>query len=117
LNTNADQVSLFITADGATGYYSYEENYRTQNYNSKIYQFEIPEAIQVENKRNFVKGQIFDAETKAPLKASVELYNIDTDELVGAIQSDSINGSYLMVLTEGSAYALYVNREGYLFKS
>lgn len=117
LNNQADQVSLFITADGGTGYYSYEENYRTQNYNSKIYQFEIPKEIQVENKSNFVKGQIFDAATKAPLKARIELYNIDEDELIGSIQSDSINGSYLMVLTEGSEYALYVNKEGYLYKS
>lgn len=117
LNNNADQVSLFISSDGSTGYYSYEENYRTQNYNSRIYEFKIPVEIQVENKSNFVEGQIFDADTKKPLGAQIELYDIEEDRLIGSVSSDSVNGRYLMVLTQGSEYGLYVNREGYLFKS
>src|SRR5690606_16647242 len=33
------------------------------------------------------------------------------------VRSDSISGRYLIVLTQGSDYALYVSKPGYLFKS
>jgi outer membrane protein OmpA-like peptidoglycan-associated protein len=33
------------------------------------------------------------------------------------MQADRKTGEYLTVLTQGSSYALYVNKEGYLFKS
>jgi OmpA-OmpF porin, OOP family len=33
------------------------------------------------------------------------------------VESDSLNGNYLMVLTQGAEYALYVTKPGYLFKS
>lgn len=37
--------------------------------------------------------------------------------MVSLVNSDSVNGEYLMVLTQGAEYALYVSKPGYLFKS
>ena len=37
--------------------------------------------------------------------------------MVSLVASDSITGEYLMVLTQGAEYALYINKKGYLFKS
>ncbi len=116
LNNADDQVSLFITADGTQGYYSYEKR-NQKAYISVIYSFQVPEAIQVAQKTSFVKGKIFDRETKQPLKAPVELYNLATEEMVLKVSSDSITGEYLMILTEGAEYALYVNQKQYLFES
>ena len=59
----------------------------------------------------------FDAVTKKPLKANLELKNIDTGQLVSFMQSDSISGQYLTVLTEGAEYALFVTKKGYLYQS
>lgn len=117
LNNSDDQVSLYITSDGKKGYYAYEENYRTANYVSRLLEFGVPEAIQVEHRSNYVQGRVYDAKSKQPMSAQVELYDIAKDELISAVNSDAVNGDYLMVLTQGSEYALYVSQPGYLFQS
>jgi OmpA-OmpF porin, OOP family len=117
INTADDQVSLFITADGTKGYYSHEvRNERGLN-TSYLYEFDIPEKVQVKYKSNFVRGKVYDAETNKVLKARIELYDISNENLIGSVFSDSVSGEYLMVLTEGAEYALYVNKKGYLFES
>jgi outer membrane protein OmpA-like peptidoglycan-associated protein len=55
--------------------------------------------------------------TQSPLTAKIELINIDKNEVVSLVESDSISGEYLMVLTQGAEYALYINKKTYLFKS
>jgi OOP family OmpA-OmpF porin len=64
-----------------------------------------------------VKGIIRDKVSKQPLNARIELINIERNAMVSLVESDSISGDYLMVLTQGAEYALYVNKKGYLFKS
>jgi len=117
INTSDDQVSLFITADGKKGYYSHENIMENRRTYGKIYSFDIPEPIQVKNKSNFVKGRVFDAKTKKVLKANIELYDLKKQELKSLVHSDPITGQYMMVLTEGSEYALYVDKPNYLFHS
>jgi OOP family OmpA-OmpF porin len=115
VNTYEDQFSLFITADGQHGFYSHEDNERANS--SKIIEITIPEELQLRYKSNYVKGIIRDKKTKAPLVARVELFNINKNELTSFVSSDSITGEYLMVLTQGAEYGLYVSRPGYLFQS
>jgi OmpA-OmpF porin, OOP family len=117
INDHEDQFSFFITADGKKGYYSHEETLPTGLSRSKIYEVQIPAENQVRFRSNYVKGIIRDKITKAPLKASVELINIDRNKRVSLVESDTITGDYLMVLTQGAEYALYINKKGYLFKS
>jgi OOP family OmpA-OmpF porin len=117
INTHEDQFSLFITADGKKGYYSHEET-RAAGYSASfIYEIEIPEDQQVRFKSNYVKGVVRDKKTREPLLAKIELFNIDKNEMESLVESDSLSGRYLMVLTQGAEYALYVNRKGYLFQS
>jgi OOP family OmpA-OmpF porin len=115
VNNHEDQFSLFITANGEHGYYSHEEGFQ---YNAtRIYEITVPEELRVKFKSNVVKGTVRDRKTKAPLKSKVELFNIQTNELVSVVSSDSLTGKYLMVLTQGADYALYVSAQNYLFKS
>lgn len=116
INTGDDQVSLFITADGKKGYYSHE-NLGSSTVKGLIYEFDFPEELQIKNKASFVKGKVYDAKTKEPLKSKIELYDLVNDERISLVSSDSVTGEYLMVLPEGSEYALYINKRGYLFKS
>ncbi|HLF36044.1 MAG TPA: tetratricopeptide repeat protein, partial [Cyclobacteriaceae bacterium] len=117
VNTADDQVSLFVTANGENAYYS-QDNYTPEGYPiSLIYTFQIPEEIRVSRKSLYVKGRIYDKETLKPLSASIELMDLNLDSLSEKVYSDSLFGEYIMVLTEGSEYALYVNRPGYLFDS
>ena len=117
INDNEDQYSFFITADGKKGYYSHEETLPSGLSRSKIYEVEIPPENQVKFRSNYVKGVIRDKVSKTPLPARIELINIERNAMVSLVESDSITGEYLMVLTQGAEYALYINKRGYLFKS
>lgn len=116
VNTGEDQVSLFISADGKQGYYSLEDQSEPR-IKSRIYTFNVPEDMQVAARTSYISGMVTDAETGEYLEAEIELFDILEDRREALVTSDPADGSYLIVLTEGSEYALYVNREGYLFNS
>lgn len=117
INTHEDQFSLFVTSDGTKAYYSHESINELGQSLSRLYETFIPEQRQPSRTSNYVRGIVRDKDTKQPLKASVELINIVRDTLEALTQSDSISGEYLMVLTKGAQYALYINKERYLFQS
>ncbi len=117
INTFEDQVSLFVTADGKKGYYA-NENMNTKNrVKSALYEFDIPEEAQVKNRSNYVSGRVFDKETGVLIGAKIQLFDLQADKLKLEVEADNISGEYLMVLTQGAAYALYINKKGYLFHS
>ena len=115
VNNFEDQFSLFIAADGKTGYYSHERD-RDEN-TGRIYEIKVPEEQQVAHRSNYVKGIISDGDTGNPIKARIELVDLKKNELISVVSSDSLNGKYLMVLTHGSDYGLFVSAHGYLYKS
>ena len=115
VNNFEDQFSLFITADGKKGYYSHEKELNDNT--GKIYEINIPKELQLEHSSNYVNGIISDAETNKPIKAKIELMDLKKNELISVVSSDSLNGKYLMVLTHGSDYGLFVSAAGYLYKS
>ncbi len=115
INNHEDQFSLFITANGEKGYYSHEEN--DQFGSSKIFQFYVPDAFKLKFKSNVVKGTVRDRATQKPVKAQIELINLETNRTISLVESDSVTGRYLIVLTEGAEYALYANATGYLFQN
>lgn len=117
INNHEDQFSLFITSDGKKGYYSHEEVKDAGYTASRIFEIDIPEEQQIRYKSNYVQGVVRDKESREPLSASIELINLDTKETESLVASDSVTGSYLIVLTQGAEYALYVNRKNYLFHS
>jgi len=117
INDNDDQFSFFITADGMKGYYAHEETLPSGFSRSKIYEVLIPPENQVKFRSNYVKGIIRDKVSRSPLTARIELINIERNDMISLVKSDSITGEYLMVLTQGAEYALYINKRGYLFKS
>jgi outer membrane protein OmpA-like peptidoglycan-associated protein/tetratricopeptide (TPR) repeat protein len=117
INNHEDQFSLFITADGKKGYYSHEEIKAGGNARSKIIEINIPEEKRVRFRSNYVKGRVTDHATKLPLRAAVELVGIEKNETESLVESDSLTGEYLIVLTQGAEYALYINKKEYLFKS
>lgn len=117
INDQEDQYSLFITADGKKGYYSHEEMTPSGIPMGRIYEVQIPDNQQIKYKSNYVRGIVRDKKTGKELKARIELFDINKNAIVSLVDSDSVSGKYLMVLTQGSEYALYINKRGYLFQS
>jgi OOP family OmpA-OmpF porin len=115
VNTHEDQFSLFITTNGEHAFYSHEDNEKSNS--SKIIEVTVPEELRLHYKSNYVKGIVRDSRTQQPLGARVELFNINKNELTSVVMADSVTGEYLMVLTQGADYGLYVSHPGYLFKS
>lgn len=113
LNDFEDQYSFVVTNDGLNAFYSREEG-RTK---SKIYQTNIPKEFQVRSRGNVVKGIVIDSKTKLPLRAEVELFDLKTSQKISVINSDSVNGQYLVVVPGKSEYAFHVAEPGYLFYS
>jgi OOP family OmpA-OmpF porin len=117
LNSTDNDGTIFVTADGKKGYYSVFERQSKYNSASYIYEFDMPATLKEANQTTYSKGTITDKITGNPLKASVELLDVATGELMQSVSSDGTNGSYLLVLTEGKQYALRVYAKGYLFES
>lgn len=116
VNNGEDQVSIFITADGKRAYYSNACGSGAQTC-SKLFSFDIPESKRVNFKSNYISGRVLDSLTQQPVKAKIDLYDIENRQLILSVNSDAVTGEYLMVLTEGANYALYVYADGYLFKN
>ncbi len=119
INTAEDQVSLFVSTNGKNGYYSYEVKGDGRNDRSLLYTFSFPEDIEISNKTIYLTGFVYDFETKKPLEAKIEVYNLASEEdtPLTIFSSDPVTGKYFSILPENKRIALYVEREGYLFES
>lgn len=118
INTSDDQAALFVSANGAHAYYSQEQAASDGKQRSKLYVFDLPEALRQKVRPvSYLKGLVADARTKKPLNATIELIDLSTNQLITRVQSDPQTGQYTAILPTGGEYALYVIGPGYLFKS
>ena len=118
INTSDDQAALFVSANGAHAYYSQEQAASDGKQRSKLYVFDLPEALRQKVRPvSYLKGLVADARTKKPLNATIELIDLATNQLITRVQSDPQTGQYTAILPTGGEYALYVIGPGYLFKS
>jgi outer membrane protein OmpA-like peptidoglycan-associated protein len=117
INTVADQVGLFIASDGQKAYYTDDTSERGKG-RSLIYTFQLPESVQqMIIPTRYAKGRVFDKNTGTALASDIDLFDLKTQQKVGAFSSDGKTGSFLTVLNSGGEYAFYVSKTGYLFKS
>lgn len=66
---------------------------------------------------SILKGIVLDAETKKPIKSSVELTDNKSNAQVSAVETPAESGKFLMSLPAGKNYGIAVKAEGYLFHS
>lgn len=116
INTPNNEGAIYVTPDFKKGYF---EKYTSKGIesHSELYEFEFPEEIRSKHKSIYAKGVVYDDVTKNVLGAEVELIDLESGKTVQRVSSDSINGGYLVVLTEGHEYALHVKKDGYFFHS
>ncbi|MCB2410055.1 OmpA family protein [Hymenobacter lucidus] len=122
LNTFENEASLFISSDNRRGFCSRsrapEVGVKAERDRPvELFAFEVPQPVQARETSTYTQGRVFDAITKKPIKADVQLYDLLTDELTQYVTSDSENGDYTVVLNEGRQYAMYAAADKYLMKS
>ncbi len=114
INTGADENSLLVSPDGKLGFFASD---RAGGYGQlDLYQFELPESMRPVPV-TYMKGKVYDADTKKPLAAGFELIDLATRKTVVSSTSNVGSGEYLVCLPSGKSYALNVAKDGYLFYS
>ncbi|MBL7950970.1 MAG: OmpA family protein [Flavobacteriales bacterium] len=113
INTSADENSILVDASGRIAYFASDRAGGLGDldlYSFELYKEARPLPI------TYIKGSVFDAGTKAPVEADVQLYDLKTGELATGAYSDPKTGEFLVCLPSGQ-YALNASAEGYLFFS
>jgi outer membrane protein OmpA-like peptidoglycan-associated protein/tetratricopeptide (TPR) repeat protein len=113
INTVENEGSLVVASDGKTAYYASDRS--DSKGGLDLYTFELRTDVRP-YKTLWVKGKVFDAQTKKGLPSAVELTDLASGDVMSKVQTDE-TGSYLVTLPVGKDYAFNVNRKGYLFFS
>lgn len=114
INTYGEESGLTISASGTKAFFS------SNNFNGfggfDIYSFNLPPNIRP-TPVNYVKGLIYDEETKKRLDALIDIIDLKTGNSIHASFSDIVDGTFLATLTNDVEYSLNVSKQGYLFYS
>jgi outer membrane protein OmpA-like peptidoglycan-associated protein/tetratricopeptide (TPR) repeat protein len=114
INTIKDENSLLVSPNGEIGYFASDRAGGLGGLD--LYQFPLHEKARPKPV-TYMKGKVFDIETKQPLGAAFELIDLATGKVVVSSTSNVGNGEFLVSLPTGKSYALNVSKDGYLFYS
>ena len=119
INDQLNQLSMCVSPDGKTGYFSKEE-YDVSSImanQSRIWSFEVPPELKLGHRSNYITGNVYDNITKRPVAATMKLINLEDAQTKTMVVSRPSDGKYMVMLAEGSDFAFYAEARGYLFKS
>ncbi len=105
INTADDERSMFIDAKGEVAYFASDRAGGVGDLD--IYQFKMPPALRP-IPVTYMKGFVFDAQTKTPMVANFELIDLASGKKVYSSTSEAKDGSFLVALPTQKNYALNV---------
>lgn len=114
INTQNDESSLLVSPDGNIAYFASDRS--DSRGGLDLYQFDLYEGAKPK-RMTYLKGIVYDAETKKPLGASFELIDLATAKTIVRSVSNDVTGEFLVSLPSGKSYALNVSKDNYLFYS
>ncbi len=114
INTVNDENSFLVSPDGKTAFFASDRDGGKGGLD--LYQFSLYEKVRPKPV-TYMKGKVFDAETKKPLSASFELIDLASGKVIVSSSSNVGNGEFIVALPAGKKYALNVSKDGYLFYS
>ncbi|NLJ83142.1 MAG: OmpA family protein [Bacteroidales bacterium] len=144
VNTPGDDVYFVMSTDGKQGYYASDQaggfggrdiymitflgpekrfDYKTEdnllaNAIKPFLDNKSIKSIEVEApKLTLLKGTVIDEDTKKPLHAIVDLYDLKENELLATFETNEETGRFLLSLPSGKNYSVNINKVGYLFFS
>ena len=113
INTQFDEMGMIVNAKGDRAYYSTDQK---NGMGKDLFYFNMPDKLKPVEV-SYIKGKIFDADSKEHLKARFEIIKLKSAEITSASYSDAVNGEFLISLPTDNDYALNVSKKGYLFYS
>ncbi len=119
VNTVGNEEGLIVNRSGTMGYFSSDKKTNPGHLGRvDIYSFLLPENAKP-GLASYVKGKVYDADTKAIVstKVIIELTDLSTSTLAGFCKANDKTGKFLMVIPGNKNYAMNVAADGYLFYS
>ena len=117
INSADDDVFLFVSADGKTGYFSSVKEGGLGEKDIYKISFSEGDAGVNNSKLLVVKGEIIDNVTKKPIEAEIVIMDNKKKEEVAKFKSNKETGGFIVSLPAGKDYALTVVSKDYLFYS
>ncbi len=113
INSPEDEVGFFVSTDGKKGFFA------SNKYNGKggwdLYSFDLYDAARPDRVL-FIKGNVKSESTAEPLKAHIELKNLETKK-ISEIPMDSLTGDYVAVAPFSSDYIMTVKKADHVYES
>ncbi|MEM7162861.1 MAG: OmpA family protein [Bacteroidota bacterium] len=114
INTHKNENSLTVLASGDVALYA--SNREGGFGGLDLYEFQLPEFAK-SRPVTYFKGVVIDEKTKGKIGAQVQIYELESGELVAEAYSDPQTGEFLVSLPTEKSYALNASALGYLFYS
>lgn len=115
INSHRDEIGFCVNAQGDKAYLS--SNGILKNGRGKdVYEIALPEDLRPE-RMDFFDGKVWDANTKRPIQAKIEVFKLADDKTVFQSVSDEVTGDFQAFLPVDDKYAFTVQKKGYLFVS
>lgn len=116
INSADDDVFMEMSADGQTIYFTSikKDGFGDKDIYAATY---LPDEKKQKVKVSLFKGHVFDADTKQPIEASLELVDLSQNEPVGTFGTDANSGKFLVTLPGGRNYGAVFQADGYMFES
>lgn len=114
INTHNDENSTLVSSKGDFAFFA---SNREGGFGSlDLYSFKMPKHAQP-IKTTFMKGKVFDADTKKPLAAEFQLIDLKTGKLFKRAVANRGNGEFIVAIPVNKEFALIAEHEGYFFYS
>ena len=113
INSGDDELGFFVSTDGQQGFFA------SNKYNGKggwdLYSFDLYEAARPERVL-FIRGNIRTELSAEPLKARIELKNVETKR-ISQVPMDTVTGNYVAVAPFNSDYIMTVRKTDHVYES
>jgi outer membrane protein OmpA-like peptidoglycan-associated protein/tetratricopeptide (TPR) repeat protein len=113
INSPEDEIGLFVSTDGTKGFFA------SNKYNGKggwdLYSFDLYDAARPERVL-FIKGNVKSESSAEPLKAHIELRNLETKR-ISEIPMDTLTGNYVAVAPFSSDYIMTIKKADHVYES
>lgn len=113
INSPEDEVGFFVSTDGTRGFFA--SNKLKEQGGWDLYSFDLYDKARPE-KVLFIKGKVKDENSFEPVKARIELRNVETQK-VNEVSLDSTTGKYVAVTSFENDYIMTIKKEGYVYES